>query len=183
MRDLHKVREQEGVVLTTLQLYTLLGLLSVTMSLLFVFGYYIGRQNPNVLAEVGEDPLVPPDVQNESVAMLLARAAEDEAEDSEQGAVDLQFHDLLPNRTGAEAEAPRPQSLASAGKKEPATESDKSTAGKGDATAAGNSPDEAGHDVILSREADGGSTSNEAETSAPLTQVRVSGTTIIGQDI
>lgn len=107
MRDFDKVQEQEGFSLSLQQVYAALGAALVLMGLVFAGGYTLGKQSV-VPAVAAEDPLVPADVQNESVAMLLARAAEEEADPAEQEKLELQFHSILPSRTGEEAEAPRP---------------------------------------------------------------------------
>jgi len=99
MRDLHKVQERRGVTLMTSQVYVLLGLMAVVMGLSFVLGYYLGRKAFGPVAH-GPVPLIAPDVENESVALLLARVAEEEALDNETAEVELLFHDLLPSRTG-----------------------------------------------------------------------------------
>lgn len=107
MRDFDKVQEQEGFSLSLQQVYAALGAALVLMGLVFAGGYTLGKQSV-VPAVAAEDPLVPADVQNESVAMLLARAAEEEADPAEQEKLELQFHSILPSRTGEDAEAPRP---------------------------------------------------------------------------
>jgi cell division protein FtsN len=117
VRDLHKVREQEGLSLSLSQVYVLLGLVAVALCLTFVLGFYLGRKAPPSIMEA-EDPLVPADVQNDSVAILLARAAEEEGESGDKENIDLQFHDILPARTGEEGEAPRPSAAAPAAKPE-----------------------------------------------------------------
>lgn len=107
MRDFHKVQEQEGFALTLQQVYLLLGGIVVAMGVVFALGYGMGKSAAPTPAPA-EDPLIPPDVQNESVSQLLARAAEEEADASNQEKLELQFHSILPNRTGEQSEAPPP---------------------------------------------------------------------------
>lgn len=96
MRDGHKMREQTLIRLTPLQFYGILGgavLLVITSGLL---GYQQGRTSagdPEVLM-VTPGPLIPAGVEDESVARLLARAAERQA--AEDGKVDLDYHEMLP---------------------------------------------------------------------------------------
>jgi len=112
VRDLHKVREQEGIVLSRPQVYVLVGLLAIVACLVFIFGYYVGRRAPVVVA-TDDASLIPEDVKRESVALLLARAAEEEAERVEEPGPELEFHevlsegeDLTPERRGTPTPAP-----------------------------------------------------------------------------
>ncbi len=95
MRDLHRVREREGIVLSTSQVYLLLGLLSIVACLVFIFGYYVGRHAPVSVAMESPAPLIPEDVERQTVALLLARAADEGAERIDEDSLDLEFHDVL----------------------------------------------------------------------------------------
>lgn len=113
MRDFHKVQEQEGFALTLQQVYLVAAALVVVLGIAFAAGYNLGKGTVPTPTPA-EDPLIPPDVQNESVAQLLARAAEEEADPANQEKLELQFHSILPNRTGEQSEAPPPGAAAHA---------------------------------------------------------------------
>lgn len=112
MRDVRKVREESLLRLTYPQFFALLGLAAVSLVLSGLLGYYFGRgaTAAEQAAVLPAAPLVPEDVETESVATLLALAAE---KNGAEAPVRLDYDQLLPRspeglpqmlRKGAEAE-------------------------------------------------------------------------------
>lgn len=97
MRDLRKVREESQLRLTYSQFFALLGLMAVSLLLSGLLGYYFGRgataAEQAALASV-DAPLIPEDVETESVATLLALARERRRDDEER--LTLDYDELLP---------------------------------------------------------------------------------------
>ena len=97
MRDLRKVREQSQLRLTYTQFFALLGLMAVSLLLSGLLGYYLGRgatAAEKAAVATSEVPLIPEDVETESVATLLALARERRRDGEER--LRLDYHDLLP---------------------------------------------------------------------------------------
>lgn len=173
MRDFDKVREEQSLTLTQQQLYALVGGGLMVLGLTFGVGFSLGKKEVPPPAVV-EDPLLSPDVQNETVAQLLARAAEEGQDQS--GNLSLQFNQLLPNRTGEQGEAPLPgevEPVRAEPKKEgvPETSSDTTTAAKADGSpkSDGSSASGSSNKVESTTKSDGGTKTEavaKSETSA-----------------
>lgn len=107
MRDFHKLQERQGVSLTGGQLYGLLAGALALAAVAFGLGYSIGLQKSGALS-TGEEPLIPQDVQNESVALMLARAVEEEVDAGSLEKLELKYSNILPSKSGEGVAAPLP---------------------------------------------------------------------------
>lgn len=131
MRDFHKLQERQGVSLTGGQLYGLLAGALALAAVAFGLGYSVGLQKSGSMGS-GDDPLIPPDVQNESVALMLARAVEEEVDAGSLDKLELKYSDILPSKSGEGVVAPLPDgSLPGAGQATPGADAAASGADSG----------------------------------------------------